>query len=78
MYKNNFKQKYSHIDYKELLIEWGLAQYFDKFNEYNYYIVDNWKNITRNDLKNKIKMKGGHIRKFINLRDMYFIKYPYL
>ena len=58
--------------WKNLLLEWKLDVYIENFQFEAYVEVDIWRDLTKEDCRNELKMKSGHIKKFLRLGDEYF------
>ena len=67
---NKKQNKGLEIVVTQLLKKWNLEIYENKFKQ-EEYDLDGFLEITKNELREFIKMKGGHIRKFIKNRDEY-------
>ena len=53
----------------ELLKEWKLSQYIEKFEEQGYDLLEIWDDLDLNSLRQDIGLKLGHAKLFIKKRD---------
>ena len=66
---------FSKIDYNKLLGDWKLSKYREKFKSLELIDVNDWKELTKENLKTQLGMSLGDILKFIKLRKNYFDKH---
>eukprot|EP01084_Bolivina_argentea_P044998 82810_1 len=62
--KDNTEKKPSELKYNELLTEWGLTKYIKIMEENGWDDVQDWNELTDNDLINDMGFAKGHIKKF--------------
>ena len=56
----------------ELLKEWKLSQYIQKFEDQGYDIIDVWDELDSNTLIQDIGLKSGHAKLFLKKRDEFW------
>ena len=67
--KNNSTQ-----EIQKLLKDWSLTNYLSSFENNGCTDIEDWKDLTLEELKSDINMKIGHAKKFLRLVNAYFTK----